>query len=197
MVRGRGSMRDKKKEELNRGKPNWEHLNEELHVLISCEDSENRAKVKLARAVDEIKKLLIPAPEGEDELKRKQLMELAIINGTYRPANQGFSPGGLCSPTLRSPCVGAPIILSPNRLGGTPPVSMSNGCPPLISASPADLNAAAASAQLFYRFQLESLDPLSAMTAGYPLQMHPGLNPFFGTDYANLEAQAGQLLARH
>jgi protein quaking len=32
MVRGRGSMRDKKKEDMNRGKPNWEHLNEELHV---------------------------------------------------------------------------------------------------------------------------------------------------------------------
>lgn len=28
-------------------------------------------------------------PEGEDELKRRQLMELAIINGTYRPASQG------------------------------------------------------------------------------------------------------------
>lgn len=26
-------------------------------------------------------------PEGEDELKRKQLMELSIINGTYRPTN--------------------------------------------------------------------------------------------------------------
>ncbi|UMM13897.1 hypothetical protein L5515_001946 [Caenorhabditis briggsae] len=84
MVRGRGSMRDKKKEELNRGKPNWEHLSEELHVLIQCEDTANRAKVKLLRAMDEVKKLLVPAPEGEDELKRKQLMELAIINGTYR-----------------------------------------------------------------------------------------------------------------
>ncbi|CAJ0930239.1 unnamed protein product, partial [Mesorhabditis belari] len=88
MVRGRGSMRDKKKEELNRGKPNWEHLNEELHVLIQVEDTQNRAKVKLQRAMDEIKKLLVPAPEGEDELKRKQLMELAIINGTYRSSSQ-------------------------------------------------------------------------------------------------------------
>lgn len=48
-------------EELNRGKPNWEHLNEELHVLISCEDTENRARVKLQRAKEEIEKLLIPA----------------------------------------------------------------------------------------------------------------------------------------
>lgn len=48
-------------EEQNRGKPNWEHLNDELHVLITVEDTENRAKVKLQRAVDEIKKLLVPA----------------------------------------------------------------------------------------------------------------------------------------
>ena len=45
-------------EEQNRGKPNWEHLNDELHVLITVEDTENRAKLKIERAVDEVKKLL-------------------------------------------------------------------------------------------------------------------------------------------
>jgi len=83
MVRGKGSMRDRKKEEMHRGKPNWEHLSEELHVLITVEDTQNRAKVKMQRAVEEVNKLLIPT-EGDDELKKKQLMELAIINGTYR-----------------------------------------------------------------------------------------------------------------
>lgn len=47
-------------EEQNRGKPNWEHLNEELHVLISVEDTENRAKIKMQRAIEEVKKLIIP-----------------------------------------------------------------------------------------------------------------------------------------
>lgn len=47
-------------EEQNRGKPNWEHLSEELHVLISVEDTENRAKLKLKRAIDEVKRLLVP-----------------------------------------------------------------------------------------------------------------------------------------
>ena len=84
MVRGKGSMRDRKKEEQNRGKPNWEHLNEDLHVLITVEDSRGRAEKRLARAVDEVKKLLAPSPDGEDDLKKRQLMELAIINGTYR-----------------------------------------------------------------------------------------------------------------
>lgn len=84
MVRGKGSMRDKKKEDQNRGKPNWEHLSDELHVLLTVEDTENRAQMKLARAVEEVRKLLVPQAEGEDELKKRQLMELAIINGTYR-----------------------------------------------------------------------------------------------------------------
>ncbi|KAL2083196.1 hypothetical protein ACEWY4_020969 [Coilia grayii] len=87
MVRGKGSMRDKKKEEQNRGKPNWEHLNEDLHVLITVEDAQNRAEIKLKRAVEEVDKLLVPAAEGEDSLKKMQLMELAILNGTYRDAN--------------------------------------------------------------------------------------------------------------
>lgn len=44
-----------------KGKPNWEHLNDELHVLVTVEDTKNRADVKLKRAVDEIKKLLVPS----------------------------------------------------------------------------------------------------------------------------------------
>ncbi|GBP49450.1 Protein held out wings [Eumeta japonica] len=87
MVRGKGSMRDKKKEDANRGKPNWEHLADELHVLLTVEDTENRAKIKLARAVEEVKRLLVPQADGEDELKKRQLMELAIINGTYRDSS--------------------------------------------------------------------------------------------------------------
>ncbi|KAJ8026744.1 Protein quaking-B [Holothuria leucospilota] len=87
MVRGKGSMRDKAKEAQNIGKTNWEHLSEELHVLITVEDTEERANIKLQRAAEEIKKLLVPTADGEDELKKKQLMELALLNGTYREPN--------------------------------------------------------------------------------------------------------------
>ncbi|XP_070567893.1 KH domain-containing RNA-binding protein QKI-like isoform X4 [Ptychodera flava] len=110
MVRGKGSMRDKKKEEQNRGKPNWEHLNEELHVLITVEDSKERAEIKLARAVNEIKRLLVPAAEGEDNLKKGQLMELAILRGTFRENTPNNVPTSMVPPTttvlpqaLRSP----------------------------------------------------------------------------------------------
>ena len=69
------------------------HLQEKLHVLITVTDDENRARIRMQYALDEINKLLLP-PQGSlgkngrqgapDEIKKKQLMELAIINGTYR-----------------------------------------------------------------------------------------------------------------
>lgn len=48
-------------EDQNKGKPNWEHLNDELHVLLTVEDTANRAEAKLKKAVEEVKKLLVPA----------------------------------------------------------------------------------------------------------------------------------------
>jgi hypothetical protein len=35
-------------------------LNEELHVLITVEDTQNRAEMKLRNAVEEVRKLLVP-----------------------------------------------------------------------------------------------------------------------------------------
>ncbi|XP_037081473.1 protein held out wings-like isoform X2 [Pollicipes pollicipes] len=148
MVRGRGSMRDKKKEELNRGKQNWEHLSDDLHVLITVEDSENRAAAKIQRAVDEIKKLLVPSADGEDELKKRQLMELAIINGTYRDSSSDAGPrlqltqmaglGGLMTTHIRTPAtLGAPLMLSPRMAAGT--ALINSGPPPLISPGDAGL----------------------------------------------------------
>lgn len=52
-------------EEQNRGKVNWEHLNDELHVLITVEDTQNRAQVKLKRALEEVKQLLVPIVSSE------------------------------------------------------------------------------------------------------------------------------------
>ena len=204
MVRGKGSMRDKQKEEMNRGKPNWEHLNEDLHVLITVEDQRNRGEVKLQRAVREVKKLLVPAPEGEDELKKLQLMELAIMNGTFRDNKQLITQMQLAAvsemprmaamqglhslnPQVRSPTpAGAPIILAP-RMPQTQhmasPTSLAsqmatqsvlNGGPPPLM-SPTD-------AGLLYSY---AADPYSlAASAGAPLLEYPGLDQSgAGTSY--------------
>ncbi|KAG7262105.1 hypothetical protein CRUP_026314 [Coryphaenoides rupestris] len=40
-----------------------EHLSEDLHVLITVEDTHNRAQIKLQRATTEVRKLLVPAEE--------------------------------------------------------------------------------------------------------------------------------------
>lgn len=64
-------------EDMNRGKPNWEHLSDELHVLITVEDTENRARVRLQRALDEIQKLLVPTVRFK-------------INTSNRCPNSGF-----------------------------------------------------------------------------------------------------------
>ncbi|KAM3716506.1 RNA-binding protein [Dirofilaria immitis] len=84
MIRGRGSTRE---DSTNRENISNDHTKEELHVLVQCEDIEEIAKEKMKRAIECIHYFLIPPPDGEDELKRKQLMELSIINGTYRPTN--------------------------------------------------------------------------------------------------------------
>ncbi|XP_061651134.1 protein quaking-A isoform X4 [Phyllopteryx taeniolatus] len=150
MVRGKSSMRDKKKEEQNRGKPNWEHLNEDLHVLITVEDTQTRAEIKMRRAVEEVKKLLVPAAEGEDNLKKIQLMELAILNGTYRDNNikapaaaAAQGPRLIATPTGQ---VLPPQALRPQTPAGAPimnlirPTQMAamlpNGTPTLVPPTP-------------------------------------------------------------
>lgn len=40
---------------------------------------------------------LLQQAEGEDELKKRQLMELAIINGTYRDSSSKSSAAGKSS----------------------------------------------------------------------------------------------------
>uniref|UniRef100_A0A0K0DMI1 KH domain-containing protein n=1 Tax=Angiostrongylus cantonensis TaxID=6313 RepID=A0A0K0DMI1_ANGCA len=86
MVRGRGSSRTvcffgngSRRDRSNDTEP--------LHVLIQCEDYEKRAHQKMRNAVEAVNQLLHPPVKGKDELKRKQLIELSIINGTYRPTS--------------------------------------------------------------------------------------------------------------
>ncbi|XP_076374452.1 protein held out wings isoform X9 [Megalopta genalis] len=214
MVRGKGSMRDKKKEELNRGKPNWEHLTDELHVLLTVDDTENRATLKLARAVEEVKKLLVPVQaDGEDELKKRQLMELAIINGTYRDSNtkvaavtdllnvsacdeewrrvaaaaaetQRLLPG-LATP-MRTPSapLGAPLILSPRISVPTTAASLLNG-----SGPPGSLLSAGDPHGLIYTPYADYAN--YAALAGSPL-----LTEYTTADHSALKKQKIRMCAR-
>uniref|UniRef100_UPI00358E5238 KH domain-containing RNA-binding protein QKI-like isoform X2 n=1 Tax=Myxine glutinosa TaxID=7769 RepID=UPI00358E5238 len=165
MVRGRSSMRDKKKEELNRGKPNWEHLKEELHVLVSVEDTQNRAHLKLHHAVKAVRKLLVPAAEGKDSLKRIQLMELAILNGTYRDVH------------------GKPHVQTPSgrSLPTSPPIGHAPAPGPILPgtiAAPASASSTVAAHHQQHRPVVSGLPPSPAVTAA---TLMPLIRPFQAT----------------
>lgn len=59
-ILGRGSMKDKSKEEelRNSGDPSYEHLTDDLHILIEAHPPYSH--VKVAAGVAEVKKMLIP-----------------------------------------------------------------------------------------------------------------------------------------
>ncbi|KAG7664954.1 BBP [[Candida] subhashii] len=83
-IRGKGSVKEGKstlaiEDKASHGADTTE---DELHVLITSDSQQKIAKaVKLANEV--IEKLIF-SPEGQNELKREQLKELAVLNGTLR-----------------------------------------------------------------------------------------------------------------
>jgi hypothetical protein len=93
---------------------------------------------------------LIPQQDGDDDLKKKQLMELAIINGTYRDNSVPIrntkigqhGPHHLMNPNLQHFIANPMIYPSPsasNRSSTTNTATNSN-CPhPVVFATPAVL----------------------------------------------------------
>lgn len=59
-------------EEEKRGQQNYEHLDEDLHVLISVEDTEDRAKLRLAKGIEKVKDLLQPVVSLSRVQKRQE-----------------------------------------------------------------------------------------------------------------------------
>jgi len=66
------------------GKPTDTDDTDRLHVLIQCEDTFNRAEIRIGTAVSLIEHLFAPVDEAHDELKKKQLLELSLIKGTLK-----------------------------------------------------------------------------------------------------------------
>lgn len=81
-IRGKGSVKD--------GKLREPHMNEELHVLITADTT---PKIELAiKLTNEVIEKAISSPEGQNDLKRDQLRELAILNGTLRESKPFVPP---------------------------------------------------------------------------------------------------------
>ncbi|KAF3622397.1 KH domain-containing protein [Capsicum annuum] len=96
LIRGRGSIKDPVKEEMMRGKPGYEHLNELLHVIVEAELPVEIIDTRLLQAREILEDLLKPMDESQDFYKKQQLRELAMLNGTLR--EEGSQMSGSVSP---------------------------------------------------------------------------------------------------
>ncbi|CAL0308963.1 unnamed protein product [Lupinus luteus] len=97
-IRGKGSIKDLDKEELLRGRPGYEHLNEPLHILIEAELPENVVDLRLRQAQEIIEELLKPVDESQDFYKRQQLRELAMLKSNFREDSPQPQLSGSVSP---------------------------------------------------------------------------------------------------
>ncbi|XP_020499777.1 KH domain-containing, RNA-binding, signal transduction-associated protein 3 isoform X1 [Labrus bergylta] len=116
-ILGKGSMRDKEKEEELRqsGEAKYQHLNEDLHVLIEVFAPPAEAYARMGHALEEIKKFLIP--DYNDEIRQAQLQELTYLNGGSEDAKV---------PSVRGKAAargrGTPVPGPPRTRGGVPPL---------------------------------------------------------------------------
>ncbi|CAI5442868.1 unnamed protein product [Caenorhabditis angaria] len=81
-IRGKGCMRDAEKEMKLKGRNGWQHLAENIHVLVVAKGEDLAAcEEKLEGAKTRIDELF---SNPNDSLKKGQLVQLAIIEGTLR-----------------------------------------------------------------------------------------------------------------
>uniref|UniRef100_A0A1D1XI15 KH domain-containing protein At5g56140 n=1 Tax=Anthurium amnicola TaxID=1678845 RepID=A0A1D1XI15_9ARAE len=96
LIRGQGSIKDPAREEMMRGKPGYEHLNEPLHLVVEAELPVDVVDARLMQAREILDELLRPVDESQDLFKKQQLRELAVLNGTLR--EEGSQMSGSASP---------------------------------------------------------------------------------------------------
>jgi len=83
-IRGKGSVKEGKN---RRDVKSIESEHEDLHVLVTADSNES-----LEKACSMIRRLLVPVDETLNEHKKKQLRELAEINGTVRSGGWDQTP---------------------------------------------------------------------------------------------------------
>lgn len=81
-VLGKGSMKDRQKEDELRNSldPKYAHLSDDLHVEISALGPPAEAHARIAFALAEVRKYLIP--DNNDNIRQEQMREMEIITGT-------------------------------------------------------------------------------------------------------------------
>ncbi|KAJ8925376.1 hypothetical protein NQ315_009207 [Exocentrus adspersus] len=85
-VLGRGSMKDRQKEEEYRNSldPKYSHLSDDLHVEISALGPPAEAHARVAYALAEVRKYLIPV--NNDNIRQEQMREMEIMTSSEAPS---------------------------------------------------------------------------------------------------------------
>lgn len=94
-ILGRGSMKDGKKEDdLRKEGGKFAHLSEELHCLVELFGLPSETHQRMAHALGEIQRFLIP--DNNDEIRQQQYEEMMFINGENGGGRGGMGgpPGG-------------------------------------------------------------------------------------------------------
>ncbi|XP_069996159.1 KH domain-containing, RNA-binding, signal transduction-associated protein 2 isoform X3 [Penaeus vannamei] len=118
-VLGRGSMRDKQKEEELRasGDPKYVHLTEDLHVEITAFASPAEAHARIAYALAEVRRYLVP--DNNDDIRKEQIREMELISdpqaaGGATAASGGGGGGGGGAGDRPPPALTPPELMSPD-----------------------------------------------------------------------------------
>ncbi len=81
LIRGKGSVRDSKREERLNGRRGWEHLEEPLHVLITSYAVHSKAEQNIESAAKKIEQMLTPNDNG---IGRKGSDRFGVCCGSAR-----------------------------------------------------------------------------------------------------------------
>ncbi|XP_029171291.1 KH domain-containing, RNA-binding, signal transduction-associated protein 3-like isoform X2 [Nylanderia fulva] len=109
-VLGKGSMKDRQKEEECRASldPKYAHLSDDLHVEITAIAPPAEAYARIAFALAEVRKYLIP--DNNDNIRQEQMREMEMnisndpVSDDRRPSMRGPSgpgTGGILRPAAR------------------------------------------------------------------------------------------------
>ena len=110
------------------GDPKYNHLNDELHVLVEVFCPAAEAHSRMAHALSELKKFLVP--DYNDEIRQQQLQELMYLNGDEvtntvaappapPPPARGRGRGrGMPTPGARGAPRGGALLATPPGRGG-------------------------------------------------------------------------------
>ncbi|XP_045128782.1 KH domain-containing, RNA-binding, signal transduction-associated protein 2-like isoform X2 [Portunus trituberculatus] len=132
-ILGRGSMRDKQKEEELRqsGDPKFGHLSEDLHVEVTAVAPPAEAHARIAYALTEIRRYLVP--DYNDEIRQGQMREMQLLVGSNTTS---LTTTATTTTTTTASTNNNNINNNNNNNNGTTCGSEEESCSPHSSGSP-------------------------------------------------------------